>query len=342
MDVIEFLWQQQREFPEAFRSLLDGQGKSRSSQVVPQRAKLKARCQCGACSFSMTACGDEGSAPRTVRCHCSACRRYHTSAFGAFVPIGRENLHGLDSKAVRYRDECKECGVVDRLFCGVCFSVLATVPQQGNYAGSTLVALGVIIDESIPRPLSRHWQHEFLEWSPECRAQWWTAIPASPGETDSDSSSSSRSRSPHRSTPARQLRGGCACGGCEFKADAGDGLQTQHCYCKLCRRLSGSVGQTWVPVRKESWHWTKKETLRLIRTTGHGQRHFCTRCGCDLAIVYDDQPDTTWPIAGSLFEDSLPEDMGGELRRAVHICCSMMQPWYRLPDDGLPRLKFAG
>ena len=30
------------------------------------------------------------------------------------------------------------------------------------------------------------------------------------------------------------------------------------------------------------------------------------------------------------------------LCRSIHICCSMMPPWYRLPDDGLPRLPYAG
>ena len=28
--------------------------------------------------------------------------------------------------------------------------------------------------------------------------------------------------------------------------------------------------------------------------------------------------------------------------RVIHICCSMMQRWYQLPDDDLPRLKYAG
>eukprot|EP00966_Prymnesium_polylepis_P148459 3429325-Prymnesium_polylepis.1 len=35
----------------------------------------------------------------------------------------------------------------------------------------------------------------------------------------------------------------------------------------------------------------------------------------------------------------MPEDVSGSACRVIHICVSMIQPWYELPDDGLPRLK---
>lgn len=80
----------------------------------------------------------------------------------------------------------------------------------------------------------------------------------------------------------------------------------------------------------------------LVRTTSHGSRHMCTECGTTLTIVYDSQPDCLWPVAGVLDDASLPEEMPNALCRSIHICCSMMQPWYQLPDDRLPRLKYAG
>ena len=82
--------------------------------------------------------------------------------------------------------------------------------------------------------------------------------------------------------------------------------------------------------------------LQLVRTTGHGQRHMCGRCGTTLTIVYDAQPDCIWPVAGVLDDESLPVDLQDALCRSIHICVGMMQPWYELPDDGIPRLKFAG
>ena len=52
--------------------------------------------------------------------------------------------------------------------------------------------------------------------------------------------------------------------------------------------------------------------------------------------------DCLWPVAGVIDDDSLPKDMESALCRSIHICCSMMQPWYKIPDDDLPRLKYAG
>jgi hypothetical protein len=113
-------------------------------------------------------------------------------------------------------------------------------------------------------------------------------------------------------------------------------------YCNLCRKLSGSVAETWVPVRPNGFKWTSEEALSLVRTTPHGSRHMCTRCGSTLTIVYDSQPDCIWPVAGVLEDDSCPSDLPSALCRSIHICCSMKQPWHTLPDDGLPRLPYAG
>ena len=142
------------------------------------------------------------------------------------------------------------------------------------------------------------------------------------------------------------LRGGCACGACRFEAPADANFQTQHCYCNLCRRQSGSVAQTWVPVRPNTFRWTANDgsKLELVRTTRHGQRHMCKGCGTTMTIVYDSQPDCIWPAAGALDDHAYPAGaaLHAALCRSIHICCSMMPPWYRLPDDGLPRLPYAG
>lgn len=68
----------------------------------------------------------------------------------------------------------------------------------------------------------------------------------------------------------------------------------------------------------------------------------CSSCGVTLTIVYDSQPDCVWPVAGVLDDDSLPADLPAALCRTIHICCLYMQPWYELPHDGVPRLKYAG
>lgn len=61
-----------------------------------------------------------------------------------------------------------------------------------------------------------------------------------------------------------------------------------------------------------------------------------------MSIIYDSQPDCAWPVAGALDDDSIPDDLGAALSRSIHICCGSLQPWYELPDDDLPRLRYAG
>ena len=54
-------------------------------------------------------------------------------------------------------------------------------------------------------------------------------------------------------------------------------------------------------MRTLGFEWLRKDTLELVRTTSHGQRHECSRCGGVLTIVYDSQPNTIWPVAGRPF-----------------------------------------
>lgn len=101
-----------------------------------------------------------------------------------------------------------------------------------------------------------------------------------------------------------------------------------------------------MPVRPDGFRWTRSDGLELVRTTGHGQRHECSHCGGVLSIVYDSQPDCIWPVAGAIDDDAYPPAEGGALAaslcRVIHICCGDLQPWYQLPDDALPRLRYAG
>ena len=311
-----------RVFDSRFRTPLLDAPKDPIPAIVP----LRVRCQCGALAFSV----DVESTARPLHCHCGHCRRFHASAFAAFVQIdsipaaladaagGTGPMH-FDSPCAGLESSLK------RLRCGQCKSILGA---QAEADGSSYLALGCVEDASIPPALALAWQTSFRPLVTDQGAAWWTAVPSS--------------RQQRRHVSPRVLRGRCACGACAFEAPSGDEFQMQHCYCNLCRRLSGSVGETWVPVRPTGFKWTADAQLSLVRTTGHGQRHMCRACGSTLTIVYDSQPDCIWPVAGVLDDDSLPADLPNALCRSIHICCSMMQPWYRLPDDQLPRLKYAG
>jgi hypothetical protein len=117
--------------------------------------------------------------------------------------------------------------------------------------------------------------------------------------------------------------------------------ELQHCYCRLCRQYSGGPFMTWMPAPYLEWLDREgRPSLTaeppLVRTTSHGRRHFCPSCHSCLTIVYDDQPDTIWPVAASL-EDSTALS----LYSASHICCRYRPMWYALPTDGLPRIQEA-
>jgi len=319
-----------RQYPTSFRSLLDadgevarGAGGGRAGEVV-----LRVRCHCGQCSSEVCVSGLGGQLPAAIHCYCEGCRRFHTSAFGAYLALATDAAPTdweFGGRARRHSDACAALGRVDRVLCSRCFGKLATLPREGGRRGQALLALGAVEDSSVPDSCARLWQQTYEQWEQQAAPAWWSAAPAP------------------RQGPSRtaDVRGRCACGDCAFVAAILPG-EAQHCYCGLCRRLSGAASMTWVPCENEAFRWTKRESLRLVRTTRHGQRHVCVRCGGVLTIVYDAQPDCTWPVAGALEDASLPEDLSQCWYRVIHICCSMMQPWYRLPDDGLPRLKYAG
>jgi hypothetical protein len=175
------------------------------------------------------------------------------------------------------------------------------------------------------------------------------------------------------------LKGGCTCGSCQFEIQFQSPSELQHCYCRLCRRLSGSAFMTWIPIQLQDFRWItmvppsanpndKKKTNSynkwtqqqqqqndennnydgthiLQRYTNHGQRHVCPDCRGALTIVYDDDADVVvWIAAGTLDSIHLPSTykaLDYYLDRVVHICCQSKQSWYTLPNDGMVRLSGA-
>eukprot|EP00927_Polykrikos_kofoidii_P061266 TRINITY_DN56127_c0_g1_i1.p1 TRINITY_DN56127_c0_g1~~TRINITY_DN56127_c0_g1_i1.p1 ORF type:complete len:340 (-),score=42.63 TRINITY_DN56127_c0_g1_i1:167-1186(-) len=322
------------QFPMSFRALDAGWVNTRADGTETcnedTAISLQVRCQCQACVVQVLV-GDASAdvPPVMVRCHCRGCRRFHCSAFAVFVKAveSHANLH-LGDCVRQHQDQCAHLGLVNRLFCRKCFSKLATISldEENRPCSPTVyLSLGTVDDSCVPPVLAHRWRKTFDDWEVGASSPWWNVMPTSIEEQPMTS----------------HLRGGCACGACAYTAMILPG-QAQHCYCNLCRRLSGAASMTWIPCCFEGFQWTRTDGLILIRTTVIGQRHFCRHCGGVLTIVYDSDPLTIWPVAGSLDDDTLPEWHREKWYRVIHICCSMMQPWYELPDDGLPRLKYAG
>ena len=325
-----------RLYPASFRSPLVKPSRGGPLPPLPSSLELKVKCQCGDVDFEVPL--DASRPPAILRCHCRGCRRFHASSFAALLPLNHVPETLVSERTTRsFESPCDglSCKAMSRLFCQRCKSVLGAIPSAGASGDATLaaayLAMGCVSDEFIPPSLALAWQQAgatgYRQLStpegdgPMHGPHWWTARPSGRPPT----------------APPRTLRGRCACGACVFTAQSGSEFQTQHCYCNLCRRMSGSVAQTWVPCRPNGFVWEAGETsassdvgssaLELVRTTAHGQRHMCRRCGTTLTIVYDSQPDCIWPVAGVLDDDSLPQDLEKALCRSIHICCSMMQPW---------------
>mmetsp|Transcript_92462 Transcript_92462/g.193286 ORF Transcript_92462/g.193286 Transcript_92462/m.193286 type:complete len:378 (-) Transcript_92462:21-1154(-) len=299
---------------------------------------FRVRCHCDLASFQVSPTRE--AAGRLYRCHCPPCRRYHTSAWATYLrvatpsPLLLETVLGewglARSNVLVHQDQCLELGAVQRICCRRCMTKLATLPSDDDDDDDEdevrpyFIALGSVEDSSIPPAVGLGWRSSFEDWSPATQSRWWLA--------------KLTSRENLLALNAREVSGGCSCGSCRFVAAICLG-QLQHCYCNLCRRMSGSASMTWIPASNEGFRWTSREGLIYLDTTRHGQRGFCRHCGCCLAIVYHSQPDCTWPVAGALDDDSVKEQLWC---RIIHICCSMMQNWFSLPDDGYPRLKYAG
>ena len=205
--------------------------------------------------------------------------------------------------------------------------------------------MGPINDESIPQLHAKRWAQQLKQIENNIQSQsttdnntcrWINALP------DRTRIKSSKYDAPPTRT---KWSGGCSCGVNRYEIDVSRLTQLQHCYCYICRELSGGPFMTWLPIDKDNFVWkqSSSETLSLVRTTPFGRRHICKICRGVLTIVYDSQPDLIWPCAGGLDDACLPDnkEMGGFLNRVCHICCRDKPPWLQLPNDGMERLDDA-
>ena len=200
------------------------------------------------------------------------------------------------------------------------------VSEEGK--SKILINLGPIEDETVPEEVAVSWQKGRTQWQFDAKPRWPKARPK---------------WQERRNPPVWNLKGGCGCGQSRFKIAFHPPTEFQHCYCRICRQLSGSAFQTWVPIEEEFFRWESPEP-KLLRTTSHGQRHVCGGCGSVMTIKYDGQPETIWPAAGSFDDDSLPkkwDELNSCVYRVCHIGVAWKQSWYKLPSDGFERIDFA-
>ena len=343
---------------------------------------IHSRCSCGSVLIEFPYPKDmEAEAPAIMDCHCASCRRFHMAAFVRYIEVPANGVAVSGDSVVRFDDRCSENGAVQRIYCRRCSSKLLTkkVAVDGNLRDSgrslppllaskstVLVNMGPIKSEELPMEIVERWKHAKVRlWSPNMEASW------------------TRARLPHIHNseeyeymvpikpPSTTVTGGCTCGACQYEFEFVAPSEMQHCYCNLCRQLSGGPFMTWVPValKEQRFRWiqnafvapqpgsissvrsTDGENVPLVRYTDIGQRHMCRHCGSNLSILYDvfafedvddDDDAVIWLSAAGFDSIRFPFRVEPYLSRLLHICCRFKPDWYELPpDDGIPRVEDA-
>jgi hypothetical protein len=126
------------------------------------------------------------------------------------------------------------------------------------------------------------------------------------------------------------VSGSCFCGAVRFRI----GLPTRgcaHCHCTMCRRAHGASYVTWIVVPYARFQLEAGESeLTRFRSSDHGTRSFCSRCGSSLFCESTHHPDDIDIVLANLHG---PIDRGPQ----VHVYYDDRAAWVAIGDE-LPRL----
>ena len=122
--------------------------------------------------------------------------------------------------------------------------------------------------------------------------------------------------------------GGCFCGFVRYQAGGAASHETS-CHCTICRRTSGAAFLSWFTSPAADFRLVTGEPARF-RSSDHGTRSFCPRCGTPLTFETTYFPDVIDVTICSLDdpESVPPKD---------HTYTRSRLSWVHLAD-GLPAL----
>lgn len=123
-----------------------------------------------------------------------------------------------------------------------------------------------------------------------------------------------------------RLGGGCLCGAIRYEVDAADGI-VDLCHCRDCRRASGGIAVAWLQVRPERFRLVSGTPASYL-SSPKGRRHFCPRCGAQVAMTDPNGRSTGVTVATLDDPEAVHPDAHGWDRQRPS--------WLRL-DDELPR-----
>ncbi len=133
--------------------------------------------------------------------------------------------------------------------------------------------------------------------------------------------------------PEKSVSGSCFCGAIRFSVRPPT-MFCGHCHCSMCRRSHGAGYVTWLAVARDQFRIDSGESeLARFRSSEHGVRSFCKRCGSSLFCETSHQPDVV---------DVVLANMQGPIDRRpeCHVYFDNRIDWVAV-DDGLPRLGGA-
>ena len=126
------------------------------------------------------------------------------------------------------------------------------------------------------------------------------------------------------------VNGSCLCGAVRFRIELPT-LFCAHCHCSMCRRNHGAGYVTWFGVAPTQLSFECGEhELTRYRSSEHGTRSFCRRCGSSLLCENSQYPDRI---------DIVLANMEGAIDREpeMHVYYDDRTAWVKLGDT-LPRL----
>jgi hypothetical protein len=120
------------------------------------------------------------------------------------------------------------------------------------------------------------------------------------------------------------IEGGCFCGFMRYRAGSSPSHET-NCHCSICRRTSGAPFVTWFTVPHSEFIFTDGEPSSF-RSSEHGTRTFCPRCGTPLTFRSAHSPAEIDVTACSL-------DNPERLPPKDHTRTSSRLSWVKLGDQ---------
>lgn len=126
--------------------------------------------------------------------------------------------------------------------------------------------------------------------------------------------------------------GGCLCGALAYRA-SGAPIEVGYCHCHLYQRSTGAPVAAWASFLVADFAYIDGKPT-LYRSSQHGQREFCSRCGTQIAYRDSKNAKTVDVNVGSLRDPSA-------VNPQYHIWYESRIPWFETADD-LPRYPNAG